>query len=117
MISRYLSSCPVTADVFRGRIVRVMRRCVGVLVVGTAISAMMVATALACPLCKEAVGEGGASGAGGLATGFFWSILAMLTVPFVLVGVVAYAIVSAYRHGAQRNAGAGATAAQTHSAS
>ena len=62
--------------------------------------------AMACPLCKEAVGEGGASGASGLATGFFWSILAMLTVPFVLVGVVAYAIVSAYRRGAQQSAGA-----------
>jgi len=93
----------------------VTRGCVGVLVAGTAFCAVMVTTALACPLCKEAVGEGGA---GGLATGFFWSILAMLTVPFVLVGVVAYAIVSAYhRHGAQQSVVTGASTHESPSAS
>jgi hypothetical protein len=36
----------------------------------------------ACPLCKDALSEG-------MAKGFFWSILLMLSVPALVVGVIA----------------------------
>ena len=36
----------------------------------------------ACPLCKEALAQG-------MAKGFNWSILLMISVPFVVVGVIA----------------------------
>ena len=39
----------------------------------------------ACPLCKEALTQG-------MAKGFYWSILLMLTVPAVVVGVIAGAL-------------------------
>jgi hypothetical protein len=39
---------------------------------------------LACPSCKEALGS--SSGGGDLVSGFFWSILFMLSMPFLLLG-------------------------------
>ena len=71
------------------RLARALTVCIGV-------SLWSVSSVLACPLCKEAVGAAG-SGAGNLASGFFWSIIAMIALPFALVGVVTYAIISAYR--------------------
>ncbi len=44
----------------------------------------------ACPLCKDALTEG-------MAKGFFWSIILMLTVPAVVVGVIAGVIWRAER--------------------
>ena len=40
--------------------------------------------AAACPSCKEALGN--SSGGGDLVSGFFWSILFMLSMPFLLLG-------------------------------
>jgi hypothetical protein len=54
-------------------------------------------SALACPLCKDAVAQ-----TGGLASGFFWSILLMLAVPFVVVGVIGGLIVKSQRGASQR---------------
>ena len=42
-------------------------------------------TALACALCKDALTPG-------MAKGFYWSILVMLSVPMVVVAVIAGAI-------------------------
>ena len=41
-------------------------------------------TASACPSCKEALAA--SSGGGDLVSGFFWSILFMLSMPFLLLG-------------------------------
>jgi hypothetical protein len=43
-----------------------------------------VQTASACPSCKEALASG--SGGGDLVSGFFWSILFLLSMPFLLLG-------------------------------
>jgi hypothetical protein len=43
-----------------------------------------VQTATACPSCKEALAAG--TGGGDLMSGFFWSILFMLSMPFLLLG-------------------------------
>jgi hypothetical protein len=40
--------------------------------------------ASACPSCKEALAA--SSGGGDLVSGFFWSILFMLSMPFLLLG-------------------------------
>jgi heme/copper-type cytochrome/quinol oxidase subunit 2 len=40
--------------------------------------------ALACPTCSETMSDG--QNPNGLARGFFWSIIAMLAVPFTLTG-------------------------------
>jgi heme/copper-type cytochrome/quinol oxidase subunit 2 len=44
-------------------------------------------TAAACPSCKEALGN--SSGGGDLVSGFFWSILFMLSMPFTLLTLFA----------------------------
>ncbi len=46
----------------------------------------------ACPFCKEALN-------GGLAKGFYWSILWMLSVPVVVVGAISTVVWRAYRRG------------------
>jgi hypothetical protein len=47
-----------------------------------AASGLLFATvATACPSCKEAISEGG----GDLISGYFWSILFMMSMPFVLL--------------------------------
>ena len=72
---------------------------------GTAWSVLIgvVAEAVACPLCATALSSENAVGGGSLlARGYFWSILTLMSVPFVLVGAVAALIVRAYR----RQAGA-----------
>ena len=44
--------------------------------------------ASACPSCKEALAS--SSGRGDLVSGFFWSILFMLSMPFVLLGSLGF---------------------------
>lgn len=53
----------------------------------------LIAGALACPMCKDLV-EAVKSR---LAEGYFWSILLMLSMPFLLVGFITWRVVSATR--------------------
>jgi hypothetical protein len=49
---------------------------------------------LACPNCKDALGTEAAKS---LAQGYYWSILVLLSLPFLLTGFIALKIVRAYR--------------------
>ena len=41
--------------------------------------------ALACPACKDAIAESGPN-AGNLVRGYYWSILFMMSMPFLILG-------------------------------
>lgn len=58
----------------------VQRVCVALLVVAVMLSA---STASACPMCKAALAN--SEGQGDLVSGFFWSILFMMSMPFTLL--------------------------------
>ena len=58
-----------------------LRRLAAVNLTALAIAAMP-SVATACPMCKEAL----ASGGGDLVSGFFYSILFMLSMPFLIFG-------------------------------
>ena len=47
----------------------------------------------ACAMCRDAV----AGFMNGMAQGYFWSIVLMLSMPFVLIGVLTWCVVRAYR--------------------
>jgi hypothetical protein len=59
-------------------------RAVWIAVIAIAVLLAGVPTATACPSCKEALAS--SSGGGDLVSGFFWSILFMLSMPFLLLG-------------------------------
>jgi hypothetical protein len=64
------------------------------------------AMAAACPFCKEALGAGG----GDLVNGFFYSILFMLSMPFLILGGFSgymYVLVRRARAESQSSASAG----------
>jgi len=44
------------------------------------------AVASACPGCKEALAANDGSAQGDMASGYFWSILFMMSMPFAIVG-------------------------------
>jgi len=69
------------------------------------------ATAWACPGCKEALASGDGQG-GDLVAGFFWSILFMLSMPFLIFGTFCTSMYVAVRRAraAQAKAGLAATA-------
>ena len=67
----------------------------------------MASTAMACPGCKEALAAVDGS-QGDLVTGVFWSILFMMSMPFLIVGVFS---VSIYRSVRRARAGQGAVLA------
>jgi hypothetical protein len=50
--------------------------------------------ALSCPSCKDALGTEAAKS---LAQGYYWSILLMLSLPFILSGFIALLIIKAHR--------------------
>lgn len=54
-------------------------------------------TAEACPMCSQAVAEQGGGGASGMAAGYFWSILFMVSMPFLLLGGFAGVLILAVR--------------------
>jgi hypothetical protein len=56
------------------------------------LACLLTSSVWACPLCKEAV-----AAVGGLAKGFYWSILLMLGVPVVLVTVLSGFLIKSYR--------------------
>ena len=61
-----------------------MRRVIVIAVFAVLLVAAMRSVALACPTCGEALGQQDAAG-GGVAKGFFWSILFMMSVPYLLL--------------------------------
>ncbi len=73
---------------FNPRCIRGLVRRAGAtaLVVAVVLAALLTATdAWACPMCKAALGSQG-RGHGDLVGGFFWSILFMLSMPFLILG-------------------------------
>ena len=71
------------------RIVSVMRRTLAVLLVVVVVSLVLVQPVLACPTCKEAIAENGQSQEG-LVRGYFWSIIFMMSMPFLIFGGLGY---------------------------
>ena len=59
-----------------------------VLVIGF-VSLLLVQPALACPTCKQALAENGQS-QDGLVRGYFWSILFMMSMPFLILCGLGY---------------------------
>lgn len=64
-------------------------------------------TASACPMCKAALASG--SGGGDLVSGFFYSILFMLSMPFLIFGGMASYLYSLVRKARAAEAAAGRT--------
>jgi hypothetical protein len=74
---------------------RVTRRALGAML-AVAIAWVACQAALACPNCKDALARGDGSG-GDLASGFSYSILFMMGMPFLLSGVVSLAMYRAVK--------------------
>lgn len=53
--------------------------------IAVAVVLAFASVAEACPSCKAALGSGGDDGQG-IVNGFFWSILFMMSMPFLLLG-------------------------------
>jgi hypothetical protein len=63
-----------------------------------ALVALAAATAAACPNCAEAVASQPDGSGDGPMTGYFWSIVSMVSMPFLLTGAVAgYFVLSSRR--------------------
>ncbi len=59
-------------------------------------------SAFACPLCKEALSSANDPNVSTqLGKGFYWSIITMLSMPFLLVAVIAGVVIKAYRRNRQ----------------
>ena len=58
---------------------------------------VLAAAAQACPMCAEAVGNQSGSDSSGMVSGYFWSILFMMSMPFALFGGFTALVVRAYR--------------------
>lgn len=65
------------------------RRCLGIVLVIGFIALILVQPVLACPTCKQALAENGQS-QDGLVRGYFWSILFMMSMPFLIFCSLAY---------------------------
>ena len=59
------------------------RRILSGLLFGVLLTVLLVGTADACPTCKQAVAEG--SNHANVVRGYFWSILFMMSMPFVIL--------------------------------
>jgi len=64
-------------------------RVLAILLVAGIVSLIVVQPALACPTCKEAIAENGQSQEG-LVRGYFWSIIFMMSMPFLIFGGLGY---------------------------
>ncbi len=71
------------------RIFSVTRRTLAVLLVVAVVSLVLVQPVLACPTCKEAIAENGQSQEG-LVRGYFWSIVFMMSMPFLIFAGLGY---------------------------
>jgi hypothetical protein len=58
-------------------------------------------------MCREAVASSRDQDAGRLSEGIYWGIVTMLGMPFLLFGIVTFAIVRAMRRARKRAAAAG----------
>ena len=79
------------------------------LIVGLCLAVLLVAwpeTAVACPTCKDGLAENDPAGRA-IAAGYFWSILFMMSMPFLIIGSFAsyayYIVQRADRQGGQRS--------------
>jgi hypothetical protein len=57
-------------------------------VAAVALAACLASSAWACPTCKEDLAN--SAQARGLATGFYYSILLMVTAPFAMIGMLGF---------------------------
>jgi hypothetical protein len=80
-----------------------------IVVAAIALAACLASSAWACPTCKEDLTN--SAQARGLATGFYYSILLMVTAPFAMIGMLGFvAYRSVKRAQAEQAAQAEATA-------
>lgn len=89
-----------------------VRRSIVFLVAGVAACALLVLPAEACPSCKAALAA--ADDGGNLVNGMFYSIMFMLSMPFLIVGgfsLAAYRAVARARRAQAAASGASAAAA------
>ena len=59
----------------------------------TTLNFLSLSILFACPLCEEAI----AKARGGLAKGFYWSVLLMVGMPMVVIAVISGFVVRDYR--------------------
>ena len=64
-------------------------RLLAILLVVGIVSLVVAQPVLACPTCKEAIAENGQSQEG-LVRGYFWSIVFMMSMPFLIFGGLGY---------------------------
>ena len=64
-------------------------RVLAILLVAGIVSLIVVQPVLACPTCKQAIAENGQSQEG-LVRGYFWSIIFMMSMPFLIFGGLGY---------------------------
>jgi hypothetical protein len=76
-----------------------IRRLLAATGLALALTFVPVSPASACPNCKEAVAEQPPEEAARLKSGYFYSILLMVSMPFVLAGAGAFFIVRAVKRG------------------
>ena len=76
---------------------RIFKSIVPVLVVVGTLSIADVATA--CPNCKEGTANQQGADAAGLSRGYGWSIIMMITAPFSMLTVGAFAVARAVKRG------------------
>ena len=64
-------------------------RVLAILLVAGIVSLIVVQPVLSCPTCKQAIAENGQSQEG-LVRGYFWSIIFMMSMPFLIFGGLGY---------------------------
>ena len=77
------------------RLSRPVRR----LLIAASIVLLMAPAASACPACKAALASSDDGSGGDLVSGFFWSILFMVSMPFAITGAFGFSIYRATRRG------------------
>ena len=91
-------------------------------VIAVSIVLLVAPLALACPACKAALASSDDGSGGDLVSGFFWSILFMVSMPFAITGAFGFSIYRATRHRRDgqspgSNADANPTAVHDHESS
>ena len=76
------------------------RRLLVILLLAGTLSLVVAQPVLACPTCRQALAENGQS-QDGLVQGYFWSILFMMSMPFLIFSGLAYYFGCQFRKGRQ----------------